>query len=563
MSSCSSEVDENAPIHTLPYETMRDLSRVLDGGDAWVELATWMPDITTQDVDGCRQFSSSHRGSPSEYLLRIWGSKGYSILSLYNLFAITRMVRCMRIIRHLLPESHHCLEEYDPSAESSSQSCFTPSAQQWKWNHVPLKARKESHIQHALPVRATGSTQKSWVNPTTTESSSSGNMSDPIWSALQNTLIVPYTDLQEATSNFSDKNIVGKGGYGVVYVGEWKHTKIAVKRFMANGSRCGQIQRERLRQSLQELRTLAKFRHDNILPLYAFSLEGPEPCLVYQFMFNGSLEDRLSCRGDTPPLLWRQKREIAEGTARGLHFLHSIASVPIIHGDVKSANILLDKHFEPKLGDFGLSRDGRVRIRMGSFIGMRAFMDSRSPPSLADYCFSVVNRQKSTSVESSVWELMDNRTPSIDNQDGAMSWCKGIIYLGLQCANKDRLHRPSFPEILSSLSSLTFFELSMSKRLRRQRSRTTTNVLRLDSRTFRCRSSSMVVMLLFPGERYCFYGAARIQCLALNCLLMVNWISTQCVSFAHRIASHDRYILRRFFALVQSRSRLLSTNLIG
>ena len=56
------------------------------------------------------------------------------------------------------------------------------------------------------------------------------------------------------------------------------------------------MERERLRQSLQELRTLAKFRHDNILPLYAFSLEGPEPCLVYQFMANGSLEDRILCR---------------------------------------------------------------------------------------------------------------------------------------------------------------------------------------------------------------------------------------------------------------------------
>ncbi|PIO55195.1 hypothetical protein TELCIR_23419, partial [Teladorsagia circumcincta] len=129
-------------------------------------------------------------------------------------------------------------------------------------------------------------------------------MSDPIWSALQNTLTVPYTDLQVATSNFSEDNILGKGGYGVVYVGEWKHTKIAVKRFMSSGTKGAQH--------------------------------------------------------GTPPLSWTQKREIAEGTACGLHFLHSIGSVPIIHGDVKSANILLDRHFEPKLGDFGLSRDGKV-----------------------------------------------------------------------------------------------------------------------------------------------------------------------------------------------------------
>ncbi|VDM60166.1 unnamed protein product [Angiostrongylus costaricensis] len=425
-----------------------------------------MPDITTHDVDGCRQFSSSHRGSPSEYLLRIWASKGYSILSLYNLFAITRMVRCMRIIRHLCRCYHILLPRKFRLTLNSSKSPQKRTEFLLVISAVVLFFWVTANIfRLSLKILSTRFISR--------------NMLDPIWSALQNTLIVPYTDLQEATSNFSDENIVGRGGYGVVYVGEWKHTKIAVKRFMANGSRCGQIQRERLRQSLQELRTLAKFRHDNILPLYAFSLEGPEPCLVYQFMFNGSLEDRLSCRGNTPPLLWRQKREIAEGTARGLHFLHSMASVPIIHGDVKSANILLDKHFEPKLGDFGLSRDGRVevnaeekspliashvkgtlaylppefitnkilstKIDVYSFgivlleiaTGMRAFTDSRSPPSLADYCFSVVNRQKSTSVESSVWEvLMDNRTPSVDNQgclfaDILCFWKSAIFQMAL------------------------------------------------------------------------------------------------------------------------------------
>ncbi|KIH65842.1 hypothetical protein ANCDUO_03836 [Ancylostoma duodenale] len=234
------------------------------------------------------------------------------------------------------------------------------------------------------------------------------NISDPIWSALQNTLAVPYTELLTATSNFAESNVLGKGGYGVVYVGEWKHTKIAVKRFMTSGNKGSHLQRERLRQSLQELRTLAKYRHDNILPLYAFSLEGPEPCLVYQYMSNGSLEDRLLCRRGTPPLSWLQKKEIAEGSARGLHFLHCIASTPIIHGDVKSANILLDRHFEPKLGDFGLSRDGKPL----AFPGLRAYMDSRSPPGLAEYCMNTKNSRKDDWIEA----LMDRRTPRVSNE---------------------------------------------------------------------------------------------------------------------------------------------------
>ncbi|XGW29352.1 hypothetical protein V3C99_008848 [Haemonchus contortus] len=503
MDNCSYDEDEDAPIHALPYEVMRDLSRILDGGDAWVELAAKMPDITVQDVDGCRQFSSTHRGSPSEYLLRIWASKGYSILSLYNLLAITRMVRCMRTMRHLVPESHHYLEEYILCADDSSSPKPSQSdVQYFKGQHASLASvRREDAQKQKLVSGYSSASQKSGGASTSSETTSSGNMSDPILSALQNTLTVPYSDLQLATQNFSEDNILGRGGYGVVYVGEWKRTKIAVKRFMATGSKNAQVQRERLRQSLQELKTLAKFRHDNILPLYAFSLEGPEPCLVYQFMSNGSLEDRLSCRHGTPPLSWKQKREIAEGTARGLHFLHSIGSVPIIHGDVKSANILLDRHFEPKLGDFGLSRDGKVeadaeekspliashvkgtlaylppefitnkilstKLDVYSFgivlleicTGMRAFLDSRVPPSLGDYC---INRRDShmrnPGHPSLEWieALMDKRTPSIKNQGAIVAWCEGIMLLGLNCAEKDRFLRPSFSQIVESLSKLSF-----------------------------------------------------------------------------------------------------------
>lgn len=113
-----------------------------------------------------------------------------------------------------------------------------------------------------------------------------------------------------------------------------------------------------MQQSLGELRILNAVRHDNILPLYGYSLGGDFPCLVYQFMPNGSLEDRLLCRQGTYPLNWEHRFNIARGTARGLQFLHTMGDKPLIHGDIKSANILLDKNYEPKIGDFGLAREG-------------------------------------------------------------------------------------------------------------------------------------------------------------------------------------------------------------
>lgn len=103
---------------------------------------------------------------------------------------------------------------------------------------------------------------------------------------------------------------------------------------------------------------LNAYRHDNILPLYGYSVGGDDPCLIYQFMPNGSLEDRLLCRQGTPALSWSQRLSIAVGTARGLQFLHTINEKPLIHGDIKSANILLDSNYKPKIGDFGLAREG-------------------------------------------------------------------------------------------------------------------------------------------------------------------------------------------------------------
>lgn len=98
--------------------------------------------------------------------------------------------------------------------------------------------------------------------------------------------------------------------------------------------------------------------HENILPLYAYSINGEVPCLVYKCMINGSLEDRIQLKHETAPLSWIQRQEIAKGVARGLQYMHTVHENPLIHGDIKSANILLDNNFEPKIGDFGLARAG-------------------------------------------------------------------------------------------------------------------------------------------------------------------------------------------------------------
>ena len=84
-----------------------------------------------------------------------------------------------------------------------------------------------------------------------------------------------------------------------------------------------------------------------------------DPCLVYLYMPNGSVSDRLKRRGGTEPLTWGSRANIALGTARGLCHLHANN---IIHGDIKSGNILLDRHFEPKIGESTHNRILRYTI---------------------------------------------------------------------------------------------------------------------------------------------------------------------------------------------------------
>ncbi|PAV63624.1 hypothetical protein WR25_20875 [Diploscapter pachys] len=431
MMSENQDYETSPLLHMIPPSVLRPIYAILDAGDTWEsDLVPHMPDIALIDVDGCKRYKQEGK-SPTELLFRIWASKGYTALHLYQTLALARIVRCMALLRDIVDEKYHSLENCDSS------------------NNKMVDVAKMK-----LPQNSNNSSIK-----------------------VQ----------QEATNNFSSENVIGKGGYGIVYRGEMQHATVAIKRIIASSDKSG----KRLRQSLQELRTLAKFRHDNILPLYAFSLEGPEPCLVYQFMANGSLEDRILCRNKSAPLTWPQKRDIAEGAARGLFFLHTFGKTPIIHGDVKTANILLDKHLEPKLGDFGLSRDGQIELNaeektplIASHIkgtlaylppefitqkilstkldvysfgivlleiatGSRAYVDSRAPHSLVDYCISMLEKNR----EKPIAEILgDKKTPPTGDKESDTALIERLVQLGLLCSKKEKMLRPRFNGIIDVIT---------------------------------------------------------------------------------------------------------------
>ncbi|MCL7022127.1 hypothetical protein MKW94_008449 [Papaver nudicaule] len=104
----------------------------------------------------------------------------------------------------------------------------------------------------------------------------------------------------------------------------------------------------------QEVDVLSKVRHPNIVTLVGACPEAW--ALIYEYLPNGSLEDRLTCKNNTPPLLWQTRIQIATEICSALIFLHTNNPHSIIHGDLKPANVLLDANFVSKLGDFGICR---------------------------------------------------------------------------------------------------------------------------------------------------------------------------------------------------------------
>uniref|UniRef100_A0A8C5K1C3 Interleukin-1 receptor-associated kinase 4 n=1 Tax=Jaculus jaculus TaxID=51337 RepID=A0A8C5K1C3_JACJA len=186
-----------------------------------------------------------------------------------------------------------------------------------------------------------------------------------------------FFELRSITNNFDERPVsvggsrMGEGGFGVVYKGHVNDTTVAVKKLAAMVD----ISTDELKEQFdQEIKVMAKCQHENLVELLGFSSDGDDLCLVYVYMPNGSLLDRLSCLDGTPPLSWHMRCKIAQGAANGIMFLHENHH---IHRDIKSANILLDKDFTAKISDFGLARaSGKFAqtVMTSRIVGTTAYM---------------------------------------------------------------------------------------------------------------------------------------------------------------------------------------------
>ncbi|WCJ20320.1 cysteine-rich RLK (RECEPTOR-like protein kinase) 10 [Euphorbia peplus] len=280
--------------------------------------------------------------------------------------------------------------------------------------------------------------------------------------------------IRMATDDFSDVNKLGKGGFGVVYMGALPNgQEIAVKR-LSKGSGQGELEFK------NEVLLVAKLQHRNLVRLLGFCYEGEERLLVYEFVPNSSLNNFIFDPVERANLDWGTRYKIIGGIARGLVYLHEDSRLRIIHRNLKASNILLDTEMTPKISDFGMARlfavdqtqDNTNRI-VGTFGYMAPEYVRRGHFSVKSDVFSfgvlileILSGQKSTRFrigeeeehlltyawrnwnEGTALDLMD---PSL--RVGSRSEMMRCIHIGLLCVQESEANRPTMTQIITMLTN--------------------------------------------------------------------------------------------------------------
>ncbi|XP_058099355.1 L-type lectin-domain containing receptor kinase SIT2-like [Magnolia sinica] len=292
------------------------------------------------------------------------------------------------------------------------------------------------------------------------------------WEHQYGTHRFSYKDLFMATKGFTDKELLGVGGFGRVYRGVLSASKmeVAVKR-VSHESRQG------MREFISEIMSLGRLRHRNLVQLLGYCRRKRELLLVYDFMPNGSLDKSLFDHPNSM-LTWSQRFGIIKGVASALLYLHEEWEQVVLHRDIKASNVLLDNEMNGRLGDFGLARlydhgtDPQTTHMVGTFGYLAPELTRTGKASTSTDVFAfgafmleVACGKRPIDPQSSadevilvqwVWECWRRGTilAAADPKlllDYVMEEMELVLKLGLLCSHRFSAARPSMRQIMQFL----------------------------------------------------------------------------------------------------------------
>ncbi|XP_027361903.1 receptor-like protein kinase FERONIA [Abrus precatorius] len=291
-------------------------------------------------------------------------------------------------------------------------------------------------------------------------------------------------EIRTATNNFSEALVIGEGGFGKVYRGIMHDgvTPVAVKR-------SNPTSRQGFKEFQNEINFFS-FCHMNLVSLLGYCQESNELILVYEFMAQGPLCDHLY-KKQKQQLPWDQRLKICVGAAQGLHYLHTGTKYPVIHRDIKSANILLDQNLVAKVADFGLSRivpslyhthvstevKGTIGYLDPEYYKRRKLTEKSDVYSFGVVLFEVLSgrpavnpvavEEENEKVGLAMWAMHCYQSGTIDllvdpHLEGKITpeCLKAFVDIGIECLANKNAERPTMGEVLTNMEKILSWQES-------------------------------------------------------------------------------------------------------
>ncbi|XP_032997034.1 interleukin-1 receptor-associated kinase-like 2 isoform X2 [Lacerta agilis] len=346
--SLGSSAAQSPYIHSMPAWVLEDFCQKMDclNDYDWMRFASYV--ITDQTE--LRKIKCMEKAgiSITRELMWWWGVRLATVQQLLELLQELQLYRAAQVIANwkspLLPTDSSRTPLETPQKENAS---LHPTGNENKVTADPALKPYAHLLPLSPPPTSTDLPHSLRSNPPELQNVKPGSSSIPQQEAIPNRLTASLLwapeEVEAVTSGFSEENRISEGMFAIAYKGCRGNNLYVVKRLKE------QNQTQKLFRT--EVQICFRSCHPNILRLLGFTVESGFHCLIYPYMPNGSLMDRLQSQGSSEPLTWEKRIKISLGLVQAVRHLHHLG---IIHGNLKSSNVLLDENFAPQLGHSGL-----------------------------------------------------------------------------------------------------------------------------------------------------------------------------------------------------------------